>query len=127
MILAITVDRDSVCAGDDCASHEAAFSIAASCDILEVLAAAWRVCPLASIAGGQATWLIDVIGQLGPIGVMAQQWSAPKLLILPNTSAEDIFKGSKQPSLYFRYWCQSDPDEVLEAIRTHAPLPARYS
>src|SRR5690606_32429053 len=56
----ITVDRDSVCAGDDVISHEAMFSIGSSCNVFELLSAALRACPLASIAGGQATWLIDV-------------------------------------------------------------------
>lgn len=127
MRLTITADRDSVCAGDDCISHQASFSIAASCNALEVLAAAWRVCPLAGIAGAQATWLIDVIGRQGPIGVMAQQWDAPKLLIPPNATAQDLFNGTTTPSLYFRYWCQSNPDALFEAIRTQAPLPAKYS
>lgn len=122
----VTADRDSVCAGDDGASHQTAFSIAASCNVLEVLAAAWRACPLAGIAGGQATWLIDVADSENCIGVMAQQWHQPKLLIHPETTAADLFKGV-EPSLHFRYWCQSNPDAVLEAIRSKAPLPARYS
>lgn len=122
----ITADRDSVCAGDDCLSHEATFSVAASSNVLEVLAAAWRACPLAGIAGGQATWLIDVAGSNNCIGVMAQQWDQPKLLISPETSAAALFTGA-EPSLYFRYWCQSDPDAVLGALQSKALLPARYS
>lgn len=126
VVIQITADRDSVCAGDDCDSHRATFSIAASSNILEVLAAAWHACPLADISEGQATWLIDVAGSESPIGVMAQQWHQPRLLIHPETSAADLFKG-KEPSLYFRYCCQSNPDAVLEAIQAKAPLPARYS
>ncbi|CDF62025.1 hypothetical protein XFF4834R_chr25190 [Xanthomonas citri pv. fuscans] len=125
-VIQITADRDSVCAGDDCDSHRATFSIAASSNVLEVLAAAWRACPLAGIAGGQATWLLDVAGSENCIGVMAQQWHQPRLLIHPETSATDLFKG-KEPSLYFRYWCQSNPDAVFESIQTKAPLPGRYS
>jgi len=101
-----------------------AFSIAVSCNTLEVLVAAWRACPLALIAGGEATWLIDIVGQQGSIGVMAQQWSAPRLIVPPETSAQDLFKGSEKPSVHFRYWGQSNPDEVFEAVRTNAPLPA---
>jgi len=124
--LRISADRDSVCAGDDGLPHEAAFFVAASSNVPEVLAAAWRACPLAGIAGGKATWLIDVAGPDRCIGVMAEQWRQPKLLIPPETSAADLFKGMA-PSLYFRYWCQSDPDEVLEALQSKSPLPARYS
>jgi len=122
----IAVDRESVCAGDDCVSHKATFSVAASCNVLDVLDAAWCACPLAGIAGGQATWLIDVAGSGNCIGVMAQQWHQPKLLIQPETSAADLFE-DMEPSLYFRYWCQSNPDAVLEAVQSKTPLPARYS
>lgn len=126
VVIQITADRDSVCAGDDGDSHQATFSIAASSNLLEVLAAAWRVCPLAGIVGGKATWLLDVASSENCIGVMAQQWHQPRLLIHPETSAIDLFKG-KEPSLYFRYWCQSNPDAVFESIQTNATLPARYS
>jgi hypothetical protein len=121
----ITVDRGSVCAGDDCESHEATFSIAASSTVLELLAASWRVCPLASISGGQATWLIDVDGSDNCIGVMAQQWNQPNLLISRETTVGDLFRAAK-PRLYFRYWCQANPDAVFSALQTNAPLPDRY-
>jgi hypothetical protein len=113
----ITVDRDSVCAGDDCVSHEARFTIAASSNVLELLAEAWSACPLASIAGGQATWLIDVAGSDNCIGVIAQQWNQPNLLIPPETMVGDLFRG-EEPRLYFRYWCQASPDAVLGALQT---------
>jgi hypothetical protein len=122
----ITVDRDSVCAGDDCVSHEATFSVASSCNVLEVLAAAWQACPLARISGDKATWLIDVGDAGNCIGVMAEQWDQPKLLIETSTSAAELFNGTKR-ALYFRYWCQSNPDAVLEAVKFNTPLPDRYS
>lgn len=122
----IRVDRDSVCAGDDAVSHGATLCVASSCNLLELLGAAWRACPLASIAGGQATWLIDVSDPDNCIGVMAQQWPQPKLLISAETAAVDLFMGS-EPSLYFRYWCQSNPDAVFSALQSKTALPARYS
>ena len=122
----ITADRDSVCAGDDCDSHEAKFLVAATCSAQELLVVAWQACPLAGIAGGRATWLIDVASSENCIGVMAQQWLKPKLLVPPETTAAELFNGREQ-SLYFRYWCQSDPDAVLEAVRSGTPLPNRYS
>jgi hypothetical protein len=122
----VTVDRDSVCAGDDVVSHEATFSVTSSCNLLELLSAAWATCPLASIAGGQATWLIDVSNSDACFGVMAQQWRQPKLLISAQTSAADLFMG-KEPSLYFRYWCQSNPDAVFGALQAKTALPARHS
>jgi hypothetical protein len=121
----ITVDRDSVCAGDDCVSHKATFTIATSSNVLDLLAASWRACPLASIAGGQATWLIDVAGSDSCIGVMAQQWDQPSLLIAPETIVRDLFRVAES-FLYFRYWCQANPVAVLDALRSRAPLPDRY-
>lgn len=122
----ITAGRDSVCAGDDVVSHEASFSVASSCDVLALLRAAWQACPLAGVAGGQATWLIDVPDANNCIGVAAQQWHQPKLLISPDTPVEELFRG-KERSLYFRYWCQSDPDIVFHALQSKAALPDRYS
>lgn len=124
MLLTITADRDSVCAADDCVPHSRAFSIAASCTTLQILAAAWQACPLALIAGGEATLLINIVGQQGSTGVMAQRWSAPRLIVPPETSAHDLFKGSEKPSIHFRYWGQSNPDEIFEAVRTNTSLPA---
>jgi hypothetical protein len=107
-------------------SHEVVFSVSSSSTVLDMLNAAWRACPLAGIAGGQATWLIDVGNYGACIGVMAQQWSQPKLLIAPDTNAADLFAGG-EASLYFRYWCQCDPGAVFDALQSKKPLPNRHS
>jgi hypothetical protein len=106
--------------------HEVVFSFSSSSTVLDLLNVAWRACPLAGIAGGQATWLIDVGNSDTCIGVMAQQWSQPKLFIAPDTNASDLFI-SGEPSLYFRYWCQSDPGAVFDALQSKTPLPNRHS
>ncbi|MDE2421724.1 MAG: hypothetical protein KGO49_11170 [Gammaproteobacteria bacterium] len=125
--LTITTDRDSVCAGDDCRSHNAEFSIKSSCTIIELLKAAWQTSPLASISGGKATWLIDISSNIGEwmcIGVMAEQWTHPRLTIPEETTVEELFKDQKL-SLYFRYWCQIDPEIVYESVRLGQPLPKK--
>lgn len=97
----LKIDRDSVCAGDDCVSHAAFVSIAAETKFAEVLEIAQAACPLARIAGGNATWLIDTEGYgKGCVGVIAQQWNAPKLLIDPNMRAFHIWSGT-EGTLFF--------------------------
>jgi len=122
--ITITVNRDSVAAGDDCESHEAVLSIPSGSNVLELVEAARRACRLARISGGQATWLIDAGARGQCIGVAAQQWPTPKLLNSMDTTVAELFEG-KTPFLYFRYWCQTDPDAVFGALRSNAPLPAR--
>lgn len=123
----LKVDRDSVCAGDDCVSHEVSIVVAPESTFIEVLKAAQKACPLVGISGGKATWLIDTEGyDKGCVGVIAQQWTEPKLLISSNTAAVNIW-GSAEGSLNFRYWCQASPDAVFEAIKTGSELPSRYS
>ncbi len=119
----VAVDRDSVAAGDDTESHAATAIVPVASNVMELVAAALHVCPLASISGDKATWLIDADATC--IGVIAQQWPRPKFVIAEHTSVTDVFAG-KSKSLHFRYWCQADPDAVFEAVRNGQPLPPRY-
>ena len=102
--LTARVDRDSVSAGDDCEAHEATFETTEETTLGEFVAQALRAAPLASISGGQATWLID---SGGPgqrcIGVVAQQWDAPRFLTDSRATVQQHF-GANAPALYFRYW-----------------------
>ena len=121
--IAVSVDRDSVAAGDDTDSHAATADVSVSCNVTELVDAALRACRLASISGGNATWLVDAGGTC--IGVIAQQWSRPKFIVAEHTRVTDVFTG-KDKAIYFRYWCQADPDAVFEAVRSGQPLPPRY-
>ncbi len=126
-LIELKVDRDSVCAGDDCQSHMALLSVSAKTALTEVLNLAQKSCSLAGIAGGNATWLIDTQGYgKGCVGVVAQQWAEPKLITEQNITAGQIWNSSKG-TLFFRYWCQSNPNAVFEAIKSGGELPSRYS
>mgnify|MGYP003122214822 CR=1 FL=1 len=126
-LIELKVDRDSVCAGDDCQSHMALLSVSAETTLTEVLNLAKNACSLAVIAGENATWLIDTQGYgKGCVGVVAQQWAEPKLITEPNITAGQIWNGSKG-ILFFRYWCQSNPNAAFEAIKSGGELPSRYS
>ena len=72
-----TADRDSVSAGDDCQPHEVAFAVPPHASVQELVRIALTACRLASIAGGQATWIVQAGGYGGPpLAVVAQQWAA---------------------------------------------------
>jgi hypothetical protein len=123
----VIVDRDSVCAGDDAVSHTVSFDIDPACSIVELIQKAQQACPLAGIAGGRATWLIDVAAGAGTcIGVMAQQWRRPKLTIPEATTVASLLGSGAPTTIYFRYWCQSDPEAVFQAVLNGRPLPSRY-
>jgi hypothetical protein len=100
----ITVDRDSVCAGDDFESHERSFAAPLNASVPELIQLAINACVLAEIAGGNATWIVEAGGYDGkPIAVVAQQWKEPRLLVPETATAEGIFDGHK-PKLFFKYW-----------------------
>lgn len=124
--LTVVVDRDSVSAGDDTEPHIRLFSVSRSTTISEFLQVIKEVHFLASIQGGKATWLIDLaIKDKRSIGVVAQQWSEPRLLISADSRLIDLFADS-EPKLHFRYWCQADPQLVFTCLQTGRQLPGRY-
>lgn len=124
--LFITADRDSVCAGDDCDSHERTFSAPLQASIPELIQLANSACRLASVAGGSATWIVEAGGCGGtPIAVVAQQWDQPRLLVQGDETVESLFKEHKS-KLFFKYWCQADPEAVFNALGANMPLPDRY-
>ena len=122
--LPITADRDSVCASDDCESHERAFHAPLQASIETLIQLAADACPLASISGGEATWIVQAGGYGGrPIAVLAQQWPQPRLLT--RGTVQGLF-AAVEPRLHFRYWCQASPDAVFDALAAGTELPPRH-
>jgi hypothetical protein len=122
--LLITADRDSVCAGDDCESHERAFLAPLQASVETLIQLATHACPLASISGGEATWIVKAGGYDGtPIAVLAQQWPQPRRLT--DDTVQDLFAAHEQ-RLHFTYWCQASPDAVFDALAAGTALPARH-
>ena len=78
---------------------------------------------LASIIGGQATWIVE---GTRPLAVVAQQWTAPRWLVSPELPATSLAKSGGAPDFEVLYWCQVDPERVFECLRTGAPLPDRH-
>ncbi len=113
----IEVDRDSVAAGDDIESHSVFIEVREDISIENLIESAKRACPLASIYGGKATWIIyaGAYHERKCIGVSAQQWSDDRLLVSKKLSVKSVFEGIEQ-KLKFYYWVQNDPNEVFETL-----------
>ena len=121
--LIVKVSRDSVCAGDDMYAHEAKFLTKDNISLAQIIEQAIKACPLASISGGKATWVICAPEMKSKyIGVIAQEWKEPKFVVASETNAE-IFFGSKEIKIDFVYWCQVNPSEVFEAVENGSELP----
>lgn len=125
--LIVKVSRDSVCAGDDMTDHKAEFFAEKTATLAQLVQLAVAACPLASISGGKATWVICLPKkQFKHLGVFAQEWAEPKFIVAPETNAEEYF-GSKEIHIDFRYWCQANPLAVFSAVNSGSELPSRYS
>ena len=125
--LLISANRDSVCAGDDCESHEKQFEVSLQTPSTALVMLAERACNLAGIAGGNATGIVEVGGYNGKaIAVVAQQWLKPRMLVSESETAEHLFVG-RDKKIFFKYWCQANPEAVHEALTTGTPLPSRYA
>ena len=119
----VAIDRDSVHAGDDLGSHATSITLDPSATLRALIEVIQEAGYLPGINGGKATWIIWSSDK--PIGVLAQQWPAPKLTVLPDSTVDQYF-GNTEPRLLFRYWCQADPDEVFSNIKTGNELPSRF-
>jgi hypothetical protein len=123
--LLVRIDRDSVSAGDDASrtSHDRGPKPKPR----------WRI---ARAGAGRGAAGIDfrrrshLAGRQrrrwpGCIGVLAQQWPAPRWLLDSRTTVQGHF-GARALSLYFRYWCQASPEAVYSALLLGEPLPPKY-
>ena len=93
----------------------------------ELIHQAKKACELPGISGGKATWIVEAGGYDGmPIAVVAQQWDEARALIPSSTTVESLF-ASREKQLFFKYWCQADPETVFDALLSNSPLPSRYA
>jgi hypothetical protein len=119
--LHIRIDRDSVHAGDDTLSHAENIAVPVDMSLANLLEQIHKRHFLPSISGGKATWMIESSGhQTKTIGVLAQEWQDPCLMIDSSIDVGRHFAG-QQPNLFFRYRCQIDPEVV------RAQLHASYT
>src|SRR5687768_3425685 len=90
--VSVSIDRDSVCAGDDTEPHDVQVWIQNTASISDLLEAVAGQNYLPGISGDKATWLI-VVGQEDEkiIGVAAEQWNTAKLIIPHNTPLTSLY------------------------------------
>jgi hypothetical protein len=122
--MSFVIWRDSVAMGDDVdAPHEWVVPLGDHNSIGAVVETMLSTPYLASIIGGRATWIVE---GARPLAVVAQQWAAPRWLVAPEVPASALRRSGGTPDFEVRYWCQVDPDQVYECLRTGAPLPDRH-
>jgi hypothetical protein len=123
----LVIWRDSVSAGDDVdAPHELVVHLGNE-SLRSFLAGLVRQSYLASIIGGRATWILENHPNGGrSLAVLAQQWAEPSFLVDPESPVSSYLERDIAPHLYFRYWCQVEPERVVAALRQGVPLPDRY-
>lgn len=119
--ISVHVDRDSVHQGDDLDSHAITVAVPAAITMCELLRHLRGINFFPGIAGGEATWLVYAGDTC--IGVIAQQWSEPRLTV---ELGKRVLALSERPAFYFRYWCQANPDEVFSCVRAGQQLPNKY-
>lgn len=107
----VRIDRDGVHASDEPRAETIAVPPGTTWLALLDRVGARRYLP--AIRGGHATWVAELRGRAAPvpIGVCAQQWPAPRLLVADAVARPPW--GEAHVSLHFRYLCQQDPDAVF--------------
>ncbi|WP_252106571.1 MULTISPECIES: hypothetical protein [unclassified Halomonas] len=124
-MLKLEVDRYSVHAGDDISPHAVSIYVHEDMSIEDLLVKASKKCALPKISGGKATWFAYSDAEPKQyLGVIAQQWKSPKVLSSSTVGSTFPIQAAK---LVFRYWCQSDPDQVFDALANNKELPGRFA
>lgn len=123
--LAVNVERDSICAGDDIdAPHAMRFAFQLTDTLEQALSTIVDAYLPNNIAGGKATWIVEAAGK--SVAVVAQQWESPQFLIKPTTQLIECVVPEAPKGLFFRYWCQVSPVVVFDCLRLGRPLPDIY-
>lgn len=117
--LPVRIDRDSVCAGDDTEPHDRVVAADPNQRLSTFIESLRRDGVLASIRGGEATWLIESSAHPSTaIGVCAQQWSQARLCVTDEALATHF--AGRPASIVFRYRCQASPEDAWAALRSGA-------
>jgi len=122
-MISLHFNRDSVCAGDDCASHRQTFEIDEKTSIndfinfLESTPDPQHLGIIAKISGGEATWILQIKNENGAhnTAVFAQQWETCKNLVSAATIGE-VVETYNSNEFYAKYLAQKSPDEVYEDL-----------
>ena len=107
--------RDSVAAADDVnAPHAKEIDGPATENIGAAIASVLAMGYLPRVYGEKATWSV---ASNRIVGVLAQQWSEPKLLRSYDTSYKGLDVADGRLRLHFNYHGQEEPETVLKILR----------
>lgn len=109
----IKVDRHSVAAGDDADPHMQNFDLPGDTSLADVVSHVVTTGYLPGITGGEATWILKA-GRV--LGVVAQQWNAPRFLVDATQPIRDFGADHETVSLLFDYRAQNDPEKILAQL-----------
>jgi hypothetical protein len=112
--LKVNLNRDSVCAGDDCDSHRIELEFDAKATIRDLVKRIKKSNYLASITGGKATWILMNAGN--EIAVLAQQWGDAKCFLPEATLLSDLHSHDNQMFFFVKYLGQLPPDSIYIEI-----------
>lgn len=114
--LKITLNRDSVCAGDDVESHRVEVEFEVKATIQDLVYRIKKTDYLAPISGGKATWILMNMGN--EIAVLAQQWENAKYFLSETTLLSEMTQKENQIELFLKYRGQWDPERICIEIET---------
>jgi hypothetical protein len=107
----LRISRDSVAAGDDVDPHDRVIDVDGHTALGDIVASILGRNYLASIRGGEATWVVRAGRRGEALGVVAQQWATPRLL---HPEAAITTLGHE---LHFDYQAQNDPLAAFDALQ----------
>jgi hypothetical protein len=110
----VRVDRDSVCAGDDVEAHDRILAVPDTGTLEGLTSSVLRVFDLPRIQGGRATWCLT---SRRPVAVVAQEWSAPRMVPWQSRPISDCKMVDGVVRLHFNYLAQVDPEIVLQVLQ----------
>lgn len=116
----LRLDRDSVCAGDDCVSHSARREVEASAPIAEVLQDV--INGYLPTVAGPATWVARVSGQEGVVlavvvqGEGGPRWVESRWSIVRRARGQANRRVSGFDQISFTYRGTEDPDRVIASL-----------
>ena len=112
--LKISLNRESVCAGDDCDSHRIELEFNVKAKIHDLVYTIKKIHYLAPISGGKATWVL--MNHDKEIAVLAQQWENAKYFISDETLLSELTSKDNQIELFVKYRGQWPPEMIYNEI-----------
>lgn len=118
--VSISVDRESVCAGDDCEAHLRQIVVSEMMPLKFVIQDLLDSGYLPRISGGFATWVVWIER---PVAVVDQQWKGVQFVVDADFPVSKFL--GPDCRIQFKYETQREPDGVFRRIAGGKTTPAR--